>query len=68
MAELIKRGWDRQDIAGLAGGNFLRVFKEVERVSWLMYHEGAKPSYELYNKRPDLPKYDWESSDDRDEL
>jgi len=55
MAELIKRGWSRQDIAGLAGGNLLRVLRGAEREAWEMRIKGALPSMALYDKRPDLP-------------
>lgn len=33
FAELIRRGWSDADLRKLAGGNLLRVFAEVERVS-----------------------------------
>jgi membrane dipeptidase len=33
FAELIRRGWSDDSLAALASGNFLRVFREVERVS-----------------------------------
>ncbi|KAG8803085.1 hypothetical protein FRC17_006276 [Serendipita sp. 399] len=55
FAILIKRGWTVEELAGLAGGNFLRVFEGVERVSRDMKAEGVKPSMMIYNKRPDLP-------------
>jgi membrane dipeptidase len=32
FAELIGRGWPEEHLAGLAGGNFLRVFRAVERI------------------------------------
>ena len=31
LAELIRRGWSDRAIAGLAGGNFIRTFRTVER-------------------------------------
>jgi len=31
LAEMIRRGWSDEMIAGLAGANFLRVFRAVER-------------------------------------
>lgn len=55
MAELIKRGWSRQDVAGLAGGNLLRVLRGAERSAWVLRINGARPSMALYDKRPDLP-------------
>lgn len=33
LAELMRRGWSDADIAGLAGGNLLRVLRQAERVS-----------------------------------
>lgn len=33
FAELIRRGWSDEDLIGLAGKNFLRVWKKVELVS-----------------------------------
>ncbi|WP_460448881.1 dipeptidase [Alsobacter sp. SYSU BS001988] len=33
LAELIRRGWSDDAIAGIAGGNFLRAFRQVERAS-----------------------------------
>ena len=32
LAELIRRGWSDDAIAGIAGGNFVRVFRKVEAV------------------------------------
>jgi membrane dipeptidase len=31
LAEMIRRGWSDKAIAGLAGGNFIRTFRAVER-------------------------------------
>jgi membrane dipeptidase len=31
LAEMIRRGWSDGALAGLAGGNFIRTFREVER-------------------------------------
>lgn len=33
FAELMRRGWNDRDLAGLAGGNVLRVLREAERVA-----------------------------------
>jgi membrane dipeptidase len=33
IAALMERGWSERALAGLAGGNFLRVLREVERTS-----------------------------------
>ncbi|GAB1597858.1 dipeptidase 1-like [Argonauta hians] len=32
FSELVKRGWSKEDLGKLAGGNLLRVFKAVEKV------------------------------------
>lgn len=31
LAEMIRRGWSDDAVAGLAGGNFIRTFRDVER-------------------------------------
>jgi membrane dipeptidase len=33
FAELIRRGWTDEDLAKLAGGNFLRVLRQAEEAS-----------------------------------
>jgi membrane dipeptidase len=33
FAELIRRGWSDEALAGLAGGNFLRVFRQSDKVA-----------------------------------
>ena len=38
-AELVRRGYSAADIKGILGGNLLRVFGEVERVSRQIQHE-----------------------------
>ncbi|TDL14080.1 hypothetical protein BD410DRAFT_757393 [Rickenella mellea] len=55
IAELIKRNWTRQDLAGLAGANLLRVLRGAEETARRMHIEGVRPSVELYGKRGDLP-------------
>jgi membrane dipeptidase len=32
LAELLRRGWSEEEVAKAAGGNFLRVLAEAERV------------------------------------
>lgn len=54
FAELLKRGWSRRELAGLAGGNFVRVWEGVERVSKRIQKEVAEPAYDIYDKRTDL--------------
>jgi membrane dipeptidase len=33
LAELLRRGWSEQEVVNAAGGNFLRVLTEAERVA-----------------------------------
>ncbi|WVQ71085.1 hypothetical protein IAR50_000610 [Cryptococcus sp. DSM 104548] len=54
FAELIRRGWSKSDLAGLAGGNVLRALRGVERVSKRLKDEGKGPSMAKYDKRKDL--------------
>ncbi|KAF8585804.1 hypothetical protein K439DRAFT_1342695 [Ramaria rubella] len=54
FAELRTRGWSRMDLAGLAEGNILRVWRGVEAVSMRMQREGVQPAYDVYEKRQDL--------------
>ena len=44
VAELLKRGVRERDVVGVIGGNVLRVWREVEKVSERMKKEGAKPA------------------------
>ncbi|KAH8827962.1 membrane dipeptidase-domain-containing protein [Flagelloscypha sp. PMI_526] len=55
VAELYSRGWSKYELAGLTGGNFIRVFRDVERVAKELQRKGTLPAYDIYNKRPDLP-------------
>jgi len=55
IAELFRRGWNKFDLSGLAGANFLRVYEEAERVSARLKEQKRQPAYDLYEKRPDLP-------------
>ncbi|KAF9453941.1 hypothetical protein P691DRAFT_657111 [Macrolepiota fuliginosa MF-IS2] len=55
IAELISRGWNKYDIAGLTGSNLLRVMKGAEKVAKDLQAAGTLPVYDLYHKRPDLP-------------
>ncbi|KAG8700889.1 hypothetical protein FRC08_004403 [Ceratobasidium sp. 394] len=52
FAELIRRGWSREDLDGLASRNFLRVFQGAEAVARRM--SDVLPSYVLYDKRDKL--------------
>ncbi|KAJ7690666.1 membrane dipeptidase-domain-containing protein [Mycena rosella] len=53
FAELYKRGWDRYELAGLAGANLLRVFEGAEKVSLEL--QAAEPVFDVYHKRSDMP-------------
>ncbi|KAG1727610.1 membrane dipeptidase-domain-containing protein [Suillus lakei] len=57
IAELYQRGWNKQDLAGLTGGNFLRVFEGAEKVAKELQVAGTLPKYDIYHKREDLPIY-----------
>ncbi|KAF8742115.1 metallo-dependent hydrolases superfamily Peptidase M19 family, partial [Rhizoctonia solani] len=50
FAELLRRGWSRAELEGLASRNFLRVFRGVEEVSREMQGR-ISPSMMLYDKR-----------------
>lgn len=52
FAELIKRGWGRHDLAGLAGGNLLRVMGGAEDVARKLRRIG--PNMATYDKRQDI--------------
>jgi membrane dipeptidase len=43
IAELLKRGISDEDVSKVAGGNLLRVWKEVDQVALKMREEGALP-------------------------
>lgn len=57
IAELYQRGWSKQELAGLTGGNFLRVFEGAEKVAKELQAAGTLPKYDIYDKREDLPVY-----------
>lgn len=57
IAELYQRGWSKQELAGLTGGNFLRVFEGAEKVAKELQAAGTLPKYDIYDKREDLPIY-----------
>lgn len=52
LAELIKRGWGRHDLAGLAGGNLLRVMGGAEDVARKLRRIG--PNMATYDQRQDI--------------
>ncbi|KAI9510913.1 membrane dipeptidase-domain-containing protein [Russula earlei] len=55
IAEMYSRGWNADELAGLASGNFLRVFARAEEVAREMAREGVTPAQHLYGKRKDVP-------------
>ncbi|KAH0825722.1 membrane dipeptidase-domain-containing protein [Lanmaoa asiatica] len=55
IAELYRRGWDKYELAGLTGGNLLRVFAGVENVARELQAAGTPVVYDIYDKRLDLP-------------
>ncbi|KAI6026414.1 renal dipeptidase family, partial [Pisolithus microcarpus] len=54
VAELLRRGWDKYELAGLTGGNFLRIFAAVEDVAQKLQSEGTLPVYDVYEERQDI--------------
>lgn len=56
FVELYSRGWSAEELAGLASGNFLRVFAGAEEVAREMAREGVEPAQDLYEKRLDIAR------------
>ncbi|KIO18968.1 hypothetical protein M407DRAFT_31372 [Tulasnella calospora MUT 4182] len=54
FVELYKRGWKPNELEDLAGRNFLRIFKKVEKVASKIQREGGLPSLDIYSARKDL--------------
>ncbi|KZT24195.1 hypothetical protein NEOLEDRAFT_1179448 [Neolentinus lepideus HHB14362 ss-1] len=54
FAELYKRGWSQSDLAGLSGGNLLRVMEGAERVAQQLQDAGVPPAFDIYKKRRDV--------------
>lgn len=44
LAEMFRRGWSDTHVAGLAGRNFIRVFRAIEREGERLRATGAKPA------------------------
>ncbi|TFK44479.1 membrane dipeptidase-domain-containing protein [Crucibulum laeve] len=55
IAELYRRGWSKYDLAGLTGGNLLRILSGAEKTAKDLQAAGTQPIFDLYDKRPDLP-------------
>ncbi|TFK25566.1 dipeptidase [Coprinopsis marcescibilis] len=56
IAELYRRGWNKFELAGLTGGNLLRVLKKAEKVAHHLQVAGTQPKYDIYEKRTDIPR------------
>jgi len=56
---MYSRGWNAEELGGLASGNFLRVFAAAEDVAREMAREGVMPSQDLYEKRVDFLPGHW---------
>ncbi|TFK53905.1 hypothetical protein OE88DRAFT_1129777 [Heliocybe sulcata] len=54
FAELYKRGWSRQELAGLSGENLLRVMEGAENVAKQLQDDGVPPAWDIYDKRTDV--------------
>ncbi|KIM54428.1 hypothetical protein SCLCIDRAFT_1222022 [Scleroderma citrinum Foug A] len=59
IAELLRRGWDKYELAGFTGGNFLRVFAAAEDVARKLQAAGTSPVYDVYEKRDDFPEWEY---------
>lgn len=55
FAELIGFGWTMDELTKLAGGNLLRVFKEVETVRDNMFKEKIPPNEDIFANRMENP-------------
>ena len=58
FAVLHRRGWTRKELIGLAGGNFLRVWRKIEAIRDTIAAEngykGGAGMFDIYEKRPDM--------------
>ncbi|XP_065569512.1 dipeptidase 1-like [Artemia franciscana] len=50
FAELSFRGWTEEELVKLAGGNFLRVMREAEKVKLDMESEGVQPYEDMIDE------------------
>ncbi|KAF9528504.1 membrane dipeptidase-domain-containing protein [Crepidotus variabilis] len=55
IAELYRRGWNKYELAGLTGGNLLRVMEGAEEVAKELQTANTRPVFDIYSKRKDLP-------------
>ena len=51
FAELLRRGWSEDDLRAVAAGNFLRAFREVERVAARLRRQRPSSSADLRGVR-----------------
>ncbi|PFH52070.1 hypothetical protein AMATHDRAFT_57893 [Amanita thiersii Skay4041] len=56
VAELVRRGWNKYEVAGLTGSNVLRVLRGAEHVAKELQDAGTEPIYDLYKARRDIPR------------
>ncbi|UZJ55232.1 hypothetical protein CBS101457_004552 [Exobasidium rhododendri] len=59
LTVLAKRGWSERQLAGLTGGNFLRIFEKVEATAKALSREGAIADTLPWSGRPDLKGGGW---------
>lgn len=57
VAELLSRGWSDAEIAGVMGGNLMRIMDKVDAVAESKQNELASPA--VWEKRKDLPATKW---------
>ena len=57
VAELLSRGWTKEEIRGVIGGNLMRIMDEVDAVSERL--KDHLPSSAIWEKRKDLPATKW---------
>lgn len=55
FAELMGAGWTVEELTKLAGGNFLRVMREVETIRDKMRTNGVRPYEDILTNRNDDP-------------
>ncbi|KDR75299.1 hypothetical protein GALMADRAFT_69280 [Galerina marginata CBS 339.88] len=54
IAELYRRGWNKYELAGLTGGNLLRILEGAEQVAQELQEAGTPATFDLYKKRRDI--------------
>lgn len=55
FAELLGVGWTVEELTKVAGGNFLRVMREVETIRDKMNEDGVHPYEDILSNRNDDP-------------